>query len=70
MAWITVQYCDVLVPEIQEMLAKYDGPPPGTMCHEKLGWFPKGFDDICREIINKQVRVKLRQIMNVPENCE
>ena len=51
------------------MLAKYKGPPPGTECNEKYGWFYRGFDDLCREIINKQVRIVLRKQMNIPENC-
>ncbi|OXU20449.1 hypothetical protein TSAR_014419 [Trichomalopsis sarcophagae] len=62
------QYCDVHVLEIQDMLKKCAGPPPGTPCHEKLGWLPGGFDDMCREIINKQVRMELRKLMNIPEN--
>ncbi|XP_015607294.1 general transcription factor 3C polypeptide 5 [Cephus cinctus] len=62
------QYCDVLVDEVQEMLAKLPDPPPGTKCHEKMGWLPNGFDDQCREIINKQVRVVLRKKMNIPED--
>ncbi|KAJ8679851.1 hypothetical protein QAD02_015638 [Eretmocerus hayati] len=62
------QYCDLHVPEIQDMLEKHVGPAPGTPCHEKLGWLPVGFDEMCREIINKQVRVELRKMMNIPEN--
>ncbi|OAD55297.1 General transcription factor 3C polypeptide 5 [Eufriesea mexicana] len=62
------QYCDVLVDEIQEMLAKLPDPLPGTRCHEKRGWLPSGFDVQCREIINKQVRAVLRKQMNIPED--
>ncbi|XP_076160281.1 general transcription factor IIIC subunit l(2)37Cd isoform X2 [Ptiloglossa arizonensis] len=62
------QYCDVLVDEIQEMLAKLPDPLPGTKCHEKRGWLPSGFDVQCREIINKQVRTVLRKQMNIPED--
>ena len=65
-----IQYCDLEVPEIQEMFSKYEGPPPDSKCHEKYGWLFKGFDEICREIINKQVRVVLRRVMNIPENRE
>ncbi|XP_076653346.1 general transcription factor IIIC subunit l(2)37Cd [Halictus rubicundus] len=60
------QYCDVLVDEIQEMLAKLPDPLPTTRCHEKRGWLPSGFDAQCREIINKQVRTVLRKQMNIP----
>ncbi|XP_076762413.1 general transcription factor IIIC subunit l(2)37Cd [Xylocopa sonorina] len=62
------QYCDVLVDEIQEMLAKLPDPLPGTKCHEKRGWLPSGIDVQCREIINKQVRAVLRKQMNIPED--
>ncbi|XP_076625514.1 general transcription factor IIIC subunit l(2)37Cd [Colletes latitarsis] len=62
------QYCDVLVDDIQEMLAKLPDPLPGTRCHEKRGWLPSGFDVQCREIINKQVRTVLRKQMNIPED--
>ncbi|XP_012530118.2 general transcription factor 3C polypeptide 5 isoform X2 [Monomorium pharaonis] len=62
------QYCDVLVAEIQEMLAKLPDPLPGARCHEKRGWLPPGFDVQCREILNKQVRAVLRKRMNIPED--
>ncbi|CAK9799769.1 General transcription factor 3C polypeptide 5 [Anthophora quadrimaculata] len=62
------QYCDVLVDEIQEMLAKLPDPLPNTRCHEKRGWLPSGFDVQCREIINKQVRAVLRKQLNIPED--
>nr|CAD7464294.1 unnamed protein product [Timema tahoe] len=47
------QYCDVLVPEIQDMLEKL--PEPQSQCHEKLGWMPPRFDDRCREILNAEI---------------
>lgn len=62
------QYCDILVDEVQQMLAKLPDPMPGARCHEKRGWLPSGFDIQCREIINKQVRVVLRKKMNIPED--
>ncbi|KAH0946082.1 hypothetical protein HN011_007029 [Eciton burchellii] len=62
------QYCDILVGEIQDMLAKLPDPMPGTKCHEKRGWLPNDFDVQCREIINKQVRAVLRKRMNIPED--
>ncbi|XP_070156549.1 general transcription factor 3C polypeptide 5 [Polyergus mexicanus] len=62
------QYCDVLIGEIQEMLAKLPDPLPGIKCHEKRGWLPTGFDVQCREILNKQVRAVLRKRMNIPED--
>ncbi|XP_076243730.1 general transcription factor IIIC subunit l(2)37Cd isoform X2 [Calliopsis andreniformis] len=62
------QYCDILVDEIQEMLAKLPDPLPNTKCHEKRGWLPIGFDVQCREIINRQVRAVLRKQMNIPDD--
>ncbi|KZC07299.1 General transcription factor 3C polypeptide 5, partial [Dufourea novaeangliae] len=62
------QYCDVLVDEIQEMLAKLPDPLPTIRCHEKRGWLPSGFDIQCREIINRQVRAVLRKQMNIPDD--
>ncbi|XP_012278191.1 general transcription factor 3C polypeptide 5 [Orussus abietinus] len=63
------QYCDVLVDEIQEMLAKLPDPATtGVECHSKMGWLPSGFDDQCREIINRHVRAVLRKRMNIPED--
>ncbi|XP_077268995.1 LOW QUALITY PROTEIN: general transcription factor IIIC subunit l(2)37Cd [Temnothorax americanus] len=62
------QYCDVMVGEIQEMLAKLPDPLPDARCHEKRGWLPTGFDVQCREILNKQVRAVLRKRMNIPED--
>lgn len=58
------------VEEIQENLAKYAVPPPGTQCDEKSGWLSKDFDSYCREIINKQVRLELRKMLKIPENRE
>ncbi|KAL6422616.1 hypothetical protein ACFW04_010683 [Cataglyphis niger] len=62
------QYCDVLIGEIQEMLAKLPDPLPGIKCHEKRGWLPTDFDVQCREILNKHVRAVLRKRMNIPED--
>lgn len=56
--------------EIQEMLTKLPDTLPETKCHEKYGWLPVGFDDRCREIINKQVRAVLKRIANIPEDCK
>lgn len=55
------QYCDIEVPEIQEMLEKLPVPAPSAKCHERLGWMPSGMDDRCREIINKFVTEVLKQ---------
>ncbi|XP_069699295.1 general transcription factor 3C polypeptide 5 isoform X2 [Periplaneta americana] len=63
------QYCDIDVPEIQEMLEKIPCPPPGGKCHERLGWMPSGIDDRCREIISKLVTNVLMQDNEECETC-
>lgn len=55
------QYCDVYVPEIQEMIIKLPPPVPDAVCHEKNGWMPSGLDDQCREILNRLVTEVLRK---------
>ncbi|GLH00761.1 hypothetical protein R5R35_002683 [Gryllus longicercus] len=57
------QYCDVYVPEIQEMIIKLPPPAPDAVCHEKHGWMPSGLDDQCREILNRLVTEVLRKEM-------
>lgn len=53
--FIVFQYCDVHVPEIQEVIDKVPLPLPDVKCHERDGWLPSGFADQCREIINNLV---------------
>lgn len=50
------QYCDIRVPQIQEMLDKIPTPLSGATCNEKSGWLPTGFDDQCREILTGIVK--------------
>lgn len=38
------------------MLDKVPSPISGSICNEKTGWLPLGFDDQCREILNIIVR--------------
>lgn len=56
------QYCDVQVPEIQEMMQKLPLPLPDFKCHERDGWLPSGFADQCREIINNLVIETLKTV--------
>ncbi|KAK3921071.1 General transcription factor 3C polypeptide 5 [Frankliniella fusca] len=56
------QYCDVEVPEIQEMIQKLPLPLPDVKCHEKDGWLPSGFADQCREILNNLVIETLKTV--------
>lgn len=50
------QYCDIHIPEIQEMLDKLPTPISGAVCDEKTGWLSPGFDEICRNIITEGIR--------------
>ncbi|XP_034231129.1 general transcription factor 3C polypeptide 5 [Thrips palmi] len=56
------QYCDVHVPEIQDMIEKVPFPVPDVKCHERDGWLPSGFADQCREIINNLVVETLKTV--------
>jgi len=49
------QYCDIFLPEIQEMLSKLPKLPPTSKCDLKNGWLPLSFQEHCREIINKYI---------------
>ncbi|XP_071442743.1 general transcription factor 3C polypeptide 5 [Hetaerina americana] len=49
------QYCDLQVPEIQDMLDSLPDSGPDLVCTEQNGWLPPGFDDKCRDIINHYV---------------
>lgn len=51
-----MQYCDIRVPQIQEMLDKIPTPLSGATCNEKSGWLPTSFDDQCREILTDIVK--------------
>ncbi|KPJ12260.1 hypothetical protein RR48_11516 [Papilio machaon] len=54
---IFYQYCDVHLPEVEEILAVE--PPPGYLCHEKRGWLPPDTDQICRDHIFRYVKQTL-----------
>ncbi|XP_046397978.1 general transcription factor 3C polypeptide 5 [Ischnura elegans] len=49
------QYCDLQLPEIQEMLENLPKSGPDLVCTEQNGWLPPGFDDKCRDLINHNV---------------
>lgn len=55
-----MQYCDVHIPKIQEMLDKIPTPSSGAVCNERTGWLPPNFDDNCREILNETVSALIR----------
>ncbi|XP_077296851.1 general transcription factor IIIC subunit l(2)37Cd [Arctopsyche grandis] len=62
------QYCNLKIPEIEEMLSKLGEVLPGSSCDERRGWMPYGFDNQCRNIITSYVLEKMREIsaQNVP----
>ena len=51
------------IPEVEEMLSKLGEVLPGSLCNERRGWMPKGFDEQCRDIINEYVIDKMRELM-------
>ncbi|KAF2904878.1 hypothetical protein ILUMI_01295 [Ignelater luminosus] len=57
------QYCDVQLPEIQNMLAKLPETTKDLQYHQKNGWLPNGFHDQCREIVNKYVTIQVKELL-------
>ncbi|KAI8428184.1 hypothetical protein MSG28_002419 [Choristoneura fumiferana] len=47
-------YCDVKLPEVEELLASE--PPAGYLCHATRGWLPPGTDHVCRDHIFRYVK--------------
>lgn len=45
------QYCDIKVPEVEEMFARLPKLAPDAECDRHRGWLPPGFLERCREII-------------------
>lgn len=54
---IYYQYCDVKLPEIEEMISQ--SPSPGAQCHAVRGWLAPGTNEKCREILTKYAREAL-----------
>ncbi|XP_068621368.1 general transcription factor 3C polypeptide 5 [Battus philenor] len=65
---IFYQYCDVDLPEVEEILAAE--PPSGYMCHEKRGWLPPNTDHICRDHIFRYVKQTLLATHNADLKLE
>ncbi|KAJ8945313.1 hypothetical protein NQ318_003613 [Aromia moschata] len=55
------QYCDILIPEIQEMVLRLPKLPAGSKCDPKNGWLPTNFTEQCREIVNKCVMDRVQE---------
>lgn len=55
------QYCDVLLPEVQSMLARLPEVRPGTVCDIKNGWLPQHFHDQCREIASRYIQQQAKK---------
>ncbi|KAL1512478.1 hypothetical protein ABEB36_002063 [Hypothenemus hampei] len=69
------QYCDILFPEVQEMLSKLPKLPSTAKFDSKNGWLPLSFQEHCREIVNRytfeavqQEMLKEQEIMDMPQN--
>ncbi|CAK1602835.1 unnamed protein product [Parnassius mnemosyne] len=65
---IFYQYCDVHLPEVEEILAL--DPPQGYLCHEKRGWLPPNTDQICRDHIFRYVKQTLLATHNADLKIE
>ncbi|CAG9765802.1 unnamed protein product [Ceutorhynchus assimilis] len=55
------QYCDIKIPEVQEMLMKLPKLPPTAKYDQKNGWLPLSFQEHCREIVNKYIFEAVQQ---------
>ncbi|KAJ8726552.1 hypothetical protein PYW07_001250 [Mythimna separata] len=51
---IFYQYCDIQLPEVEEILAPE--PPPGYLCHQKRGWLPANTGEICRDHMFRYIK--------------
>ncbi|KAK5646522.1 hypothetical protein RI129_004986 [Pyrocoelia pectoralis] len=49
------QYCDLELPEIQDMISRLPKITTDMKYHPKNGWLPNGFHEHCREISNSYV---------------
>ncbi|XP_022128713.1 general transcription factor 3C polypeptide 5 [Pieris rapae] len=54
---IFYMYCDIHLPEVQEILAVE--PPSGYQCHPKRGWLAANTAHTCRDIIFKYLKKNL-----------
>lgn len=52
----------MLLPEVQDMLARLPEVPPGRVCDPKTGWLPDHFHEQCREIANKYVQQQAKKV--------
>ncbi|XP_057671656.1 general transcription factor 3C polypeptide 5 [Diorhabda carinulata] len=55
------QYCDIKLPEIQEMLQRLPKIPGNKKFDSKNGWLPVNFSDQCREIANRYMLERVHQ---------
>lgn len=52
---LSYQYCDIWLPEVQEMLSKLPKLPSILKYDQKNGWLPLNFQEQCREKVNKYI---------------
>ncbi|XP_013201246.2 general transcription factor 3C polypeptide 5 [Amyelois transitella] len=65
---IYYQYCDIDLPEVQELMAV--NPPPGYLCHPKRGWLPPNTDELVRDHLYKYVQEALKSSYNAELKIE
>jgi len=58
------QYCDLHIPEIQEMLRL---APLNESCEERNGWYPSNMEEDCRKILNKHIVMAFGQVEEKPK---
>lgn len=61
------QYCDINIGQIKLMLERIAAPVPGTLCDDKRGWLPVGFEEQVREIMNDIVHRNYRNMSQKDE---
>ncbi|KAF5300326.1 hypothetical protein FQA39_LY11183 [Lamprigera yunnana] len=57
------QYCDLHLPEIQDMISRLPKITIGLKYHSKNGWLPSAFHEQCREIANKYVSENVKSLL-------
>ncbi|KAL4713004.1 hypothetical protein ACJJTC_012074 [Scirpophaga incertulas] len=65
---IYYQFCDIELPEVQEILAAE--PPPGYLCHLTRGWLPADAADKSRDCIFKYMKDAMFSGSNSDLNIE
>ncbi|CAG9864696.1 unnamed protein product [Phyllotreta striolata] len=54
------QFCDLQIPEVQDMLQRLPKTPGHLPYNPKTGWLPLNFSEHCREIANRYILERVR----------